>query len=66
MSTALQQAINTFCHEVDAEAIKLIERGFPPYDAIDKARSIVSDRRRRRSEPAHSNGDGCLWRTGGK
>lgn len=32
--------------EVDAEAARLVRKGVPPFDAIEKAREIVSRRRK--------------------
>jgi hypothetical protein len=34
--------------EVEREAVELIECGVPPYDAMERARNIVSARRRQK------------------
>lgn len=41
-------------NEVEAEAVELIESGTPPYDAIDRARNIVSRRRRENAQRRES------------
>ena len=41
----LKSAIQDFKIECEREAIKLIENGIPPYDAIAQARDIVSKKR---------------------
>lgn len=46
ISTDLKDAIRKWDFEVEQEAIELIEAGVPPYDAIEKARQIISARRR--------------------
>ena len=35
--------------EVDAEAARLLREGVPPYEAIDRARTIIAGRRKRKS-----------------
>jgi hypothetical protein len=42
----LDDAIQRWYNEVAAEAIRLIEAGVPPYDAMERARRMVSDNRR--------------------
>lgn len=46
MNTDLKNAIASWNYEVEEEAIRLIERGTAPYDAIEKAKRIVSERRK--------------------
>jgi len=46
----LDVAISTWKGEVEEETIKLIEAGFPPYDASERAVIIVSQRRKRKME----------------
>uniref|UniRef100_A0A6M3LLN5 Uncharacterized protein n=1 Tax=viral metagenome TaxID=1070528 RepID=A0A6M3LLN5_9ZZZZ len=41
------EVIQKWKNEVEDEAIKLIERGMPPWQATEKAVQIVSYRRRR-------------------
>ena len=41
----LRSVMRNFQIECKHEAIKLIENGIPPYDAIEKARDIVSKKR---------------------
>ena len=41
----LQDAIRQWDREVEIEAVRLIESGVPPYDAIKRAGDIVSQRR---------------------
>ena len=36
--------------EVDAEAARLIRAGVPPYDAVQRARDIVSESRKRKAQ----------------
>lgn len=43
------EATRAWDAEVDAEAARLIERGIPPFDAVIRAREIVSARRRNRA-----------------
>ena len=43
---SLQEATRRWNAEVETEAIRLIERGTPPYDALEQAKSIVNLRRR--------------------
>ena len=42
----LKDAIRRWDNEVEDEAMRLIERGTPPYEAIQQARDIVSRKRR--------------------
>jgi hypothetical protein len=42
----LEQAIREWDSEVSRETARLIRRGTPPYDAIEKAKKIVTERRR--------------------
>jgi hypothetical protein len=44
---SLRDAVRSWDVEVEAEAERLIREGTPPYDAIEKAKQIVSIRRRR-------------------
>lgn len=46
MNNAVRRAMDAWGFEVDAEMVRLIEAGVPPYDAADQAREIVSKRRR--------------------
>ena len=41
----LDDAIRSYDAEVEAEAVKLIEGGMPPFDAMEQARSNVRVRR---------------------
>jgi len=45
-----KNASSTFNTELESEAIQLIQGGIPPYDAMDKARQIVSSRSRHEGE----------------
>ncbi len=54
MNYETRQVLREWDNEVETEMRRLIERGTPPYEAIDKARDIVS---RRRSEQI-----GELWK----
>lgn len=45
MNYAVREALAQWDREVDAEMVKLIERGVPPFDAASRARDIVSARR---------------------
>lgn len=58
MISDLKDAIRSWEREVDREAIELIEAGVAPYDAIEKAKGIVSARRRdkRRGRTADPSG----------
>lgn len=53
----LQDATREWEREVEAEAVRLIESGTPPFDAVHRARNIVSDRRRQRSRVSPSTGE---------
>lgn len=58
--TAFESASRDWAREVDAESARLIERGVPPYDAIEQARRIVSRRRARAAcEGVPVPGDGA-------
>ena len=46
MNKALEAAIKKWNAEVEDEAVKLIERGVPPFDATAVANRRISDRRR--------------------
>jgi hypothetical protein len=50
MNSRLRNAIADWDAEVETEAIRLIERGTPPYDAVERARNIVERRRREAAE----------------
>lgn len=45
----LEKAKADWQQEVEAEMVRLIEAGTPPFDAATKARQIVSDRRASRA-----------------
>jgi hypothetical protein len=45
MNGSFGEESDRFGREVDAEAARLVRRGMPPYEAIEKARGIVSARR---------------------
>ncbi len=45
MNSAVEKAVREWKDEVDAEMVRLIEEGCPPYDAASKAREIVQRRR---------------------
>ena len=45
-SMKFQQAAAKWSAEIDDIACELLERGVPPYDALDRARGMVADRRR--------------------
>ena len=45
MGYDLDETIRNWKQEVEAEAVKLITAGTPPFDAMVKARNIVSQRR---------------------
>ena len=44
----LDDAIRSYDAEVEAEAVKLIEGGMPPFEAMEQARSNVRVRRMRK------------------
>lgn len=52
---SIQSAMSSWSAEVEREAERLIERGVPPWEAVDQARQIVAQRRHRagswRKEP---------------
>ena len=52
---SLDNAIEEWEREVEAEAVKLIRRGVSPWDAIKQAREIIAGRRqdKYRREGAH-------------
>lgn len=47
--TELELATTQWQKEVDAEIVDLIEAGYPPRDAVDRAIFIVSERRRNKN-----------------
>lgn len=55
MSYALEKAREAWTHEVEAEMVRLIEAGVPPYDAADEARNNVAARRMRKSRYKHAD-----------
>lgn len=46
--TELEIATKKWNKEVDAEVVALLEEGYPPRDAVDRAILIVSERRKKR------------------
>ena len=59
MEFRLRHAISAWDAEVTEESIRLIETGVPPYDAMERARNIVSRRRARQAsqkERGHHDG----------
>ena len=71
----LDDAIRSYDAEVEAEAVKLIEGGMPPFDAMEQARSNVRVRRMQKvrdDENANTNISGdipsaeCIGSTGGQ
>jgi hypothetical protein len=53
MNYELKDAIKKWDADVEAEAVKLIQNGVPPYDAMERARNTIS---RRRQLKEHGNG----------
>lgn len=49
MNSDLECAMRNWTREVDDEAVRLIEQGVPPYEAIDQAKENVSNRRRQKA-----------------
>ncbi len=55
MNFDLQQAIRDWNREVEREATELIEAGVPPFEAMEKAKQIISARRRnKKARLAHA------------
>ena len=62
----LDDAIRSYDAEVEAEAVKLIEGGMPPFDAMEQARSYVRVRRMQKvrdDENANPTGQGLRSNT---
>lgn len=58
MNSDLADAIREWNCEVDNEAVELIESGVAPYDAVERAKSIVSARRREKKAGARRSQEG--------
>jgi hypothetical protein len=50
MNRRLEEAIADWDREVEAEAVKLIKSGTPPFDAMERARKTVERRRQQAAE----------------
>lgn len=56
MNIRLRMAIEDWDREVEAECVRLIEEGNPPFDAMEMAQKIVSNRRAEQREQRAEKG----------
>lgn len=57
VSSEVRRAIDEWDAEVNAETVRLIKRGWAPYDAIEKAKQIVSSARESRARLAEAEAE---------